>query len=486
MNTIEDLNILKELNLIDDYNEQLKSFKKMKTSFSFAWINLANKPLKISKLFDFINYNPYVVPPRTGHIGNWNDIVDGYIGCRNDNTIICSQEKIGYPLIFDLTQTEDRLMKNGDLTYLPGSIIEHGNRRLITCFTWDGNNFIERSRENSLFVPFVLTKINGTFISIIKLHQNRCEKYKDINFTMFSSIVFEKKEFIKEILSSLIEDIMKEDKPEHTLKLIVDRIVRLDGQVFRDNIKINNNCFYVGETIYDNVSSLVDAIIYPYMAAADPDKFFFNIKTMPNYMPLLSNHLSVILTSILYTHLPNNWDNNKPTLSSEKCNTHIQWGGIAMAGYPPKDLGYFHREVRYIRAIHRRILKLFDDIDPIYFILLPSSIFLLWPNDCYPKDLAFVEELIYMTNKEAENLSALSKKSLYNKINTTVIGFTKESEDQLSDLFKNRFTSNKPSIFSKNKVTKNIFLEPKGFRDLTLQHTSMIISSLFQYFSNKF
>lgn len=484
MNNTEDINILKELNLVDDYNEQLKSFKKMKTSFSFAWVNLANKPLKLSKLFEFIKYNPYVVPPRTGHVGNWNDIIDGYISYRNDNTIICSQEKTGYPLIFDLTQTEDMLMKTGDLTYLPGSVIDQGNRRLLTYFTWDGNNFIERSRENSLFVPFVLTKVNDTLIPIIKVHQDRYKKYEHINFIMFSSVILKKREFIKKILNAVIDDIIKEDKQEHELKFIINRVVTLDGQVFYNNVRINDNCFYVGETKYDNVSSLVDAILYPYMAAANPDEFFSNIKNMPNCMPLLSNHFSVILTSILYTHLPNNWDNSKSILASYNCNTHIQWGGIEMAGYPPRDLGYFHREVRYVRTIHRRILKLFDNIEPIYFILLPSSIFLLWPNDYHPKDLVLIEELIYMINIE-ESLSGLSHKALYNKINDKVNNWIKKVENQLSDLFKNRFISNKPSIYSNYKVKKNIFLEPKGFSDLTIQQASMLVSSLFEYFSSR-
>lgn len=88
--------------------------------------------------------------------------------------------------------------------------------------------------------------------------------------------------------------------------------------------------------------------------------------------------------------------------------------------------------------------------------------------------------------REAESLSGLQKKALYNEINNKVTKWIKEVEDPLSDLFKNRFISNKPSIFSNYKVIKNSFLEPKGFSDLTLQQASMIVSSLLSIFQTNF
>lgn len=485
MNNFNNSDILNELGLIEDYNEQLKSFKKMKTVFSFAWVNLANKSLKIKKLFDFIKNNNYVFPPRTGHIGNWNDIIDGYINYRNDNTIICSQEKIGYPLIFDLTQTEDIAMQKGDLTYLPGSIINKGSREILQCFTWKGNCFEESFRENPLFVPFVLTKIDNKFVPLIKVHRDRYEKYNDINFIMFSDVVYKYKKFIKKILIGLIEDIMKEENPEHELKFIIDRVVKVNGEVIRDTLRVDNNYYYVGEEKYDDISSLVDTIIYPYMAVAESERFFSNIKDIPNYMPLLSNHISVILTCILYTHMPDYLKNNDKINTLYKCNVHMQWGGIAMAGYPPRELGYFHREIRYVRTIYRRILKLFNELSPIYFILLPSSIFLLWPNDCNPNDVTLIGKLICEVNKEEELLSHLSKKELYKEINKIVDKWIKKVNGELSELFKNRFMSSKPEIFSEDRVVKNVFLKPKGFDDLTIQQASMIVSSLFEYFSKK-
>lgn len=476
------INLIKELDLIDNYNEQIESFKKMKTTFSFAWVNLANRPLMISKLFDLIKNTPYLLPPRTGHIGNWNDIIEGYISYRNDNTIICSQEKIGYPLIFDLTQTEDSAMENGDLTYLPGSIINHGKRQLLTYFTWDGVDFVQRSRENSLFVPFVLTKIENTLVPIIKVHQKRNAKYIDINFTMLSSIIYTQSNFIKEILSALIEDIIQEGTHEQELKILINRFVKLNGQVFRENIRFIDHCFYIGDTIFDSVSSLVEAIMYPYMAAAEPDEFFANIKNMPHCIPLLSNHFIVILTAILNTHL---LDKSKSLLLPQEVNTHMQWGGIEMAGYPPIELGYFHREVRYIRVIHRRLLKIFNNMEPIYFILLPSSIFLLWPSDCHPNDLALVEKLINMVNKKAHTLLELPTKALFNEIDKIVNLWIEKVNKDLSTSFKNRFKTEKPSIYSCHMENRKIFLEPKGFHDLTIQQASMIVGSLFKYYSNK-
>ncbi|MBD5643414.1 hypothetical protein HYH96_05830 [Clostridium botulinum] len=478
------LDILQELNLLTHYNQQLTLHDKKQSPFAFSWVNMAKQPLAISNLFKMIRTNSCLIPPRTGHIGNWNDIIDGYVGHRNDNTIICGEQKLGYPLLFDLTQTEDELMQKGDLTYLPGSIVERGKRNKLPLFTWGGTHFVERTREYPLFVPFVFTKnIEGTLVPLTEVHQERFNKYKDANFHMFSSIVFRKKEFIKEILTVLIEDISTGKNPQHELKFIVDRVVTLDGQVFRGMINIENKSFYIGNTRYNNISSFVDAILYPYTVAANPEIFFSSIHMIPKYMPLLSNHLSIILTAILYTHFPG-YDMEYP-LMSQSCNAHIQWGGIAMAGYPPKDSGYFHRQVRYVRNIHKRIIRHFSNIDPIFFILLPSSIFLLWPSNIYKNDIELIEQLIDRVIKKTDSLLELSKEVLYNEINQQVILWINQVQKQLSTSFINRFVGNKPSVLSINEVpTKNKFLEPKGFSKLTIQQASMLVSALFEYFSN--
>ncbi len=480
--SINSLDILQELDLMGYYQEEMRMNGKKQYQFSFSSVNMAEQPILIEELFKIIRSTPHLMPPRTGHIGNWNDILEGYISHRNDNTVICNEQKLGYPLIYDLTQTEDELMQNGDLTYLPGSIVEQGKRTKLSLYTWDGTNFVERTREHPLFVPFVLTNIDGKLLPLTQVHRERLGKYKDINFQMYSSIIFNKKELVKQILIALIDDMLTKDNPEHELKFIIDRFVTLDGQMYRSTLNIINKCFNVGNTTYEDTSAFVDAILYPYEAAAAPEAFFSTIHTMPENIPLLSNHLSIIFSSIFHSHFPGY--EAEYSMIPQPCYAPIQWGGIVMAGYPPANAGYFSRQIRYIRSIYKQIIRHFENLSPIFYILLPSSIFLLWPSDACKKDVELVGQLIDRIVKKSELLSEMPKVELYSEIKQQVVLWLCQVQQQLSDAFIGRFTGNVPSALAVNGVPlKSRSLEPEGFSRLTVQQAAMLVSALFETLS---
>jgi hypothetical protein len=473
-------NILQELDLHESYQADVSGNETRKSPLVFSWVNMANRSLTIANLFKVIRTSPNLMPPRTGHIGNWSDIINGYIGQRNDNTIICKEQKLGYPLLFDLTQTEDEQLKKGDVTYLPGSIVQQGKHEKLQLFTWEGTQFVERTREHPLFVPFVLASREDKLAPLIQIHKEGYCKFDDVHFQIFSSIIYQKRNFIKEILSVLVEEIRLGMNPRNELARIVDRIVMLDGQVLRGTINIEGRGFIVGRTQYKNTNSFVDAILLPYIAASKPEEFFPFINNAPKEIPLLSNHFIVLLTAILHTDYPE--QDEYSVITQPPCNVHIQWGGIAMAGYPPKNSGYFSsREVRYLRNIHKQIIRHFNEIDPIFFILLPSSIFLLWPSTTHMHDVELVEQLIDLVHQNTDN--HLELELVYSEIERLVKLWTSQAQQKLSTFFISRF-SGKPPVLAIDKLPrKSGSIEPKGFSTLTFQQASMIVGALFDSFS---
>lgn len=475
---IKSLDILQELNLFDQYNELIQMHKQKNMSYAFTYINLAEKSLPISRLFNLIKAPSGLMPPRTGHLGNWNDMLEGYVAQRNDNTIICGQQNLGYPLIFDLNQTENETLTEGDLTYLPGSIVNSGKRKKLQLYTWDGTEFVKRTREYPLFVPFVYTKINGEFKSLVLVHRMRVKKYQDTKIDFFSSIVMKYKNKVKKILITLIEDIGMKENSEHELKLIINRFVTLDGRITKALIKLRDDGYYVGNTLYKDSTSLVDAILIPYQAASEPEMFVDIIARLPEAFPLLSNHVISIFCAVLYTHFP---DCELDSISQgQVCNVHLQWGGIMMAGYLPKKTGYFVNQVRYIRRIYQQLYEKIG-LPPVFFILIPSSIFLLWPDSVEKKDIKQVDQLINRVLKKVNTLLGATENEMRKGIYSEVQSWCKIAKNNLSETFIKRFEFDLPPALELDEIPRQRrFVEPENFSKLTIQQASILVSILFE------
>lgn len=456
--------------------------RKKKKQLSFEPHNLSESNMLIKDLYKMIEDDNLVIPPRSGHIGNWNDIMDGLVRERNDNTIICGQRKLGFPLIYDLTQTENESLDAGDLTYFPGSVIEQGQRTLLPLYTWNGTEFVETNREEALFVPFTFTLVNGKLKSLNQFHYERYQRYTDKHFTMYSQSICENIDKVRATLEVLFNSILNMEEPEHEFKFIVNRAVRLDGVIVRDGIHISDDKLIVGDSVYDSKEELIEAILFAYRAA-NAEVFREEVKSLPDFIPLLSNHMTIIL-EFMFCRKFQMYEFK--TLGADNTGIlHFEWGGIEMAGYAPKELGYFHRQIKYIRRIYNVIYENLDNIPQVHYILLPSSMFLIWPNDEYPEDINSVNNLIKMVRQEIAVEETKDAKKLYTKICETVELWAK-GDNQVSELFKKRFSDKKPPIYSANShARKNEFLEPEEFEELTVQQATMIVSALYEHYQNK-
>jgi hypothetical protein len=473
------LEILQKFGLFERFQERARLDERKieeyrQRSSAFDWVNMATIPLTIARLLEVLRQTSCLVPPRTGHLGNWSDIITGHIGPRNDNTVICSEQKLGYPLLLDFNQTEDLTLQKGDLTYLPGSIVERGKREELPLFTWNGTQFVERTREDPLFVPFVLTPVEGQLLPLTQIQRRRYSKHENIPFRFFSSIVCQKQQLIKEILTVLIA----EAHTQQELVQIVDRAVTLDGHMLRSAIHVEGTGYRVAQSWYKDACSLVDAILLPYQAAANPESFFHAISALPEALPLLASSFGLLLFAILHTHYPG-CAIERSTMT-RPCNPHVHWGALDMAGYPPKKRGYYPKKVPYARSVHKKLVTHFPEIDPIFFILLPSSIFLLWPSDAYPEDLALIEQLIHAVHQTTDSLLG-AHEALAHEIDRQVRLWLPQAH--LSAHFLLRFTG-KPKILVLDAMpVQSKALEPEGFASLTLQQASLLVGSLYESFS---
>lgn len=477
------IDILQELSLFEHVNGVPKIDRKMVDSFqkrtlSFSWVNMATTHLPISKLYTILQTIPLLSVPRTAHLGNWNDLMHGCIGRNNANTVVCRERKVGYPFLYEFTQTEDDALKQGDTIYQPGSVIEGGKRRTLQLFTWDGTQFVERSRDKAYFMPFVMTPFEGELIPLTRVHRLRCLELRDIPFQFASDLIYAQRNLIKAVLTVLIEEAMSQPDPAHGLIRIIDRSATLDGSLLRGNIRVEGKGFHIGDSFYSSTNELVDAVMLPYQAAANPNSFFAHMASIPHTLPVLSKTMIPLFYSILNTHYPN-CTVERATMT-QPCNPHFEWGANGMAGYWPKKFGWFPREARYARTIHQTIINHFSEIDPIFFVLLPSSIFLLWPNSAYPQDQEPVARLIQMIHEKTDSLLQKDSQYLVQVTDEIVQQWADQEGCSLSAYFIKRFggkpTQSVPSALPVGSTS----LEPAGFAALTIQQASLIVGALYE------
>lgn len=475
--------LLRELGLFERVNgvaklddKTMEAFRQR--TFAFGWVNMATTHLPISKLYTILQTTPHLAAPRTAHLGNWDDIIRGRIGKNNANTVICAEKGLGYPLLYEFTQTEDTALKQGDMIYVPGSLIEGGQREVLQLFTWDGTQYVERSREKPYFMPFVLTPVEGELVPLTSVHRQRCLRHSNVPFHFASATIYPQQKLVKEILHVLIEEATRKPDPTQGLLRIIDRCATLDGDLTRGNIRVADKGYHIGEMFYQTTDELVEAVMLPYQAAADPTSFFAQMGSMPHTMPVLSKTLVPLLYSILNTHYPN--CTVERDLMTRPCNPHFEWGANGMAGYWPKKFGWFPREARYARNIHQTIIKHFPEIDPIFFALLPSSIFLLWPNSAYPEDVEPVNQLIQEVHEQTDALLQQDTQNLLQKVDQIVERWTDRSGQSLSPYYVKRFSGKPSRPVPAALPEESRSLEPAGFADLTIQQASLIVGALYE------
>lgn len=475
---LKDLGMFEKTAQVRKLNERaIEEFRQRKRAFD--WVHMGTSDLPVGKLIEILRNNPFLSVPRTGHFGNWQDIAKGRAGMLDYNGIICGKRKLGYPLVYDFNQTEDANLQNGDWIYLPGSIVEKGERKELRLFTWDGTQFIERSREYPLLTPFVLTSMDGELVPLSQVHWKRMQQLSGFEFSLQSSVILAQEQLVKEIFHELIEEARTQPEPQLALENILARAVALDGRVYPQAIKLDGQGYRLGEAYYENTAAMIDAMMLPFLAVTKPDLFFTEIGNLPKLIPQASAIMFEMLCAVLNTHYPScKIDREKMT---QPCNLHFHWGAIAMAGYPPKKKGYISQRIANRKKIYQSVIERFSQLDPVFYIMLPASIFTLFPNESYPRDITIVEDLIDKVHKSTDSL--LGNPSLIaEKIDQIVKEWSSEVHESLSSYFVNRFL-NRRSVFNKGDLPEHSeLIEPRGFDTLTIRQASMLVGALIEAF----
>jgi hypothetical protein len=231
----------------------------------------------------------------------------------------------------------------------------------------------------------------------------------------------------------------------------------------------------VGGDFYPDVDSLVEAALVPVRAASRPESFFAETGGLPWEVPLASNLLMEALTAILEVHYPMGGGGPE---TRTPCNVHLHWGAIGMAGYPPRRKGYFSGQVKHLRKLCRVLVDELPEIDPIYFVLLPASPFMLLPSSAHPDDAESLEALLARVHAETGGL--LNSHRLGPTIDAAVREWLGGEGERLSSYFLHRFSARR-SVYNEVDLPETGGpLEPRGFRALALRQAAMIIGSIKQ------
>ncbi len=444
----------------------------------FEWAHLGNLDLPIHKLFTIIRSHPWLVPPRTGHLGNWTDIAAGRAGMMDYNTA-CIQGALGYPLLYCFTQTEDVTLQRGDCVYLPGSIIENGHRTELSLFTWDGTSFAERPREHPLFTPFVQTRVDGELVPLSLVHWKRMQLLPGFEFRLEASVVRGNEPLVRDLLGGLIEDARQQSNQYSAFQDILSHLVGLDGTMYRCPVEYDGRGYRMGMASYPNTTALVEAAMLPFLAATEPETFFSNVRELPSHVPKVSNLIARLFSAFLCTHYPKCKINR--TLMTQPFNPHLHWGGVGMAGYPPKKGGYLSSKatVRSARKICNTVIARFPEIDPVFFVLLPTVILSLLTPKAHKQDLKLLSVLIDRVKRVAQPLAGrpdLMEKALDGVVREWVI----QCLGELSPYFLHRFSGRHSVLNTCPLPEPSQLVEPDGFDSLTVRQASMTVGALIE------
>lgn len=483
------IEIAKELGLFEKVfnhskldNSIIKRYENKEISFD--WVHLGNTNLKIGQLVDTIKSQPFLLPPRTGHIGNWNDIVLGRSGMIDYNKTICAEEKIGYPLIYSFNQTEDEDMVNGDWIYLPGSIVEDGVRIKLPLYTWNGyDGYEERSRNKSYFTPFVQTKINGRLTPLVRLHWENMSRHMEFKFNLEAEFILQNQDAFRRMLIELIVNSSQMENQQRALQDVISHSVKKDGSITRANLRVADKEYLLGDTYYRNIEELVEAALIPFNAVCNSEDFFGRMSEYPNEIPVVSNSVISIVSAMFYSHYPN-YEGSIEQVSSP-FNLHLHWGALGMAGYPPLKNGYFAEKssIKTSRLVTQTIINTSPHLNPLFFVLMPASIYTICPTSEHTDDLEAINSLIVRILDTTAGLNETDL--LFNKVRETVEGWLCEYKNNLSPYYMNRFAARRSVLNQVELPQKSRAMIPDHFYDLNFRQCSMIVGSLIESLNPK-
>ncbi|MGI5259349.1 DUF6025 family protein [Streptomyces angustmyceticus] len=430
---------------------------------TFVPVHTGSHDLRIGTLLDLLDRDPTLVPPRTGHLGNWEDIALGRSGPMDFNTAICGAGH-GYPLIYGFTRTEADT-EGGDEAYQPGSVIQHGRREVMTLRTWDGSAFVRRGRDRPLFCPVVQAEVDGELVPLVDLHWRRMSAIPGFRFRQWAAVVVENSHLVADMLTLLIEQADGTAKQGTRLSELISQVARPDGTVGRCDVVRDGSAYVLEGYRFPSARSLAEAVLELVRALVEPAAFFDRLAGLPPVLPVMSLQLTNVLFGLLHTHRPE--DGAEPPESPFI--THLHWGARAMAGCPPRRSGYLTRRstVRSLRALASPLVRHFDEARPLAFVLLPAQTFMLCPPSTSPADIELLQGLL-------ADLRTTDAERAYD---ITTAWLARHGE-RLSSYLRGRFRSGSGVPADGTTRPPAVPVEPAGFRDLTFRQACAAVAAL--------
>jgi hypothetical protein len=443
-------------------------------SSAYGYVHVGRQPLPIGRLRDVLRQETALTPPRTGHLGNWEDIALGRAGAMDFNQAICASG-LGYPLITCFTQTEAD-DAGGDWVYMPGSIVERGTREILRLFTWDGSGFTRRSRERPLFCPFVQTEQDGTLVSLIELHWQRMQAIEGFRFSPEAQVIVDHQDLVRPMLALLLEEAAQQDNQRRAFGDVISHAVAPDGTVTRAELTRDGDGYWLGDCFYRTTDALVEHALMPFRAVTEPRRFFESVGQLPARVPVMSHLVIGILSAISATHYPDLRDRAAVT---QPFNPHLHWGARDMAGFPPRRNGYFveRSTTRSLRRICAALLTHFPAFDPVCIVLLPAAAFMLCPSSAYPLDAELLSCLFQRLGPDDGRMPADRLQEAVEGITTS---WLEHNADALSPYFVNRFWPRRGVMHVGALPASGTQIEPDGFHGLSFRQACMVVGALYQ------
>ncbi len=428
----------------------------------FTPVHLGTRDVPIGRVLDVIHSHEGLLPPRTGHLGNWEDIAQGRAGAMDFNTAICGGGH-GYPLVYGFTRTEAD-SEGGDEVYLPGSLVNQGRREALPLYTWDGTRFVRRDRARPLFCPLVRTERDGALTALITVHWERMLRVPGYRFVNWARSLLDNEALLLDMLCVLLEEASAGKHPQRDLSELISHAARLDGQVDRCALVRDDRGYLLDDCRYPSARSLAEAVVLSLRALAEPDWFFSHIASMPAVLPVPS----LLLTNVLFAMFGDHRPEQTGIPDEGPFITHLHWGARAMAGCPPRRSGYFGRRsrLRPMRDITGTLVRDFPDAKPVCFVLLPAQVFMLCPPGSSFRDLDQVGGVI-------KAVRAADPESAHD----VALREVASRAEEFSGYLRARFRPESGVPRDGESREGDVPAEPEGFRELTFRQASAIVAA---------
>ncbi|HEY0062235.1 MAG TPA: DUF6025 family protein [Telluria sp.] len=474
------LALLEALDLIGDgrpgekiSHARIEDFARRRCAFD--WLHLGHTDLAVGRLLDVVAAHPHLLPPRSGHMGNWEAIASGRAGAMDFNRCAATGGR-GYPLVYAFNQTEDSTLSQGDCVYLPGSLIEDGRRIELALHTWDGNQFVLRDRSEALFTPFVRARDQGQdqLEALTRIHARRMRGLTQFRFGLEPEMLMRDEPTLRAVLATLIDDAAAQPNARIALQELFGRQAGLDGIVTRQDMFRQDAIYSMNGTAYGTLEQTVEAAILPLLAVSAPERFDAMITSLPPHIPVVATPLIQMLCGLFSTHYPDSPIDRASM--TQPFNPHFHWGARDMAGYPPVHNGYFARSSRAKSAtkICGAVLRNFKGIDPLLFILMPVTIFMLCPTSAHEGDHALLADLIARVRRH----SAAGQAPAMAAVQALVNDWLADVQGRISPYFIARFERRSGVLHKAVPPAYSEPFEPAGFHEMTLRQACMTVGAL--------